>query len=116
MTDEKNLQSFLDGRAKTYGDATANMDSVAKMWTAYFEGLTQSMAEGEALVLRGHDVAMMMALYKTYRFAVQPRYSDNLKDIEGYTAIARKCIGSQLIEADSAETFAKLLHEQETVS
>ena len=46
-----------------------------------------------------------MALYKLYRFAVAPDYSDNLDDAEGYLKIVRECVGDNMVHARSADEY-----------
>lgn len=95
-------QNLLDGRASTYGDRVKNMEAVADMVNGYMDGVEQRTGKRE---MNAADFAMTMLLYKAYRFAVSPDYSDNINDIEGYAQIARECVGPQMIHAESAKEY-----------
>ena len=105
MTNEK-TKDLLDGRSATYGNRIINMESAAEMVNSYLAGVEQR--EGKRII-DGADFAMIMVLYKIYRFAVAPNYGDNIDDIEGYTAIARELLGDNLVAAKSAEEYQKSL-------
>ena len=102
MNNEDKTQELLDGRAATYGDRVKNMESAADLINNYMDGVEQRSGKRE---MTGADFAMAMLLYKAYRFAVAPDYSDNINDIFGYAQIARECVGDQMIHATSAEEY-----------
>jgi len=102
-------QELLDGRAATYGDRVKNMDSVSDMVNAYIDGVEQRSGKRE---ITGADFAMIMLMYKTYRFAVAPDYKDNIADIFGYAQIAEECVGLQMISAPSAQEYQAVKQRQ----
>ena len=101
-------KAILDSRHATYGDRVRNMDAAAGMMDAYLAGVDQR----EDTTLTGADFAMIMVLYKIYRFAVTPDYQDNLDDAEGYLKIVRECLADQLIEAKTAEDYQRIKRER----
>jgi hypothetical protein len=74
------LHNYLvDGkRQEQYGNPVPNMEKIAVGWSAILD--TQVTA---------HDVALMMVWFKTVRQS-RKHQDDNLDDIDGYTAIARR--------------------------
>lgn len=110
MTDK--TQQLLDGRAATYGDRVVNMEAAAKMVNGYLDGVEVRTGKRE---ITGADFAMIMAMYKMYRFAVTPDYSDNVNDIEGYAQIARECVGDAMIDAETAKQFQEKKRLQDSV-
>ena len=101
-------KKILDSRHATYGDRVANMDAAAGMVNAYLAGVDQRKDPA----LTGADFAMIMALYKIYRFAVTPDYQDNIDDIEGYLRIVRECMEGKLIPARTAEEYQEIKRQQ----
>ena len=101
-------KKILDSRHATYGDRVANMDAAAGMVNAYLAGVDQRKDPA----LTGADFAMIMALYKIYRFAVTPDYQDNIDDIEGYLRIVRECMEGQLIPARTTEEYQEIKRQQ----
>ena len=101
-------KEILDSRHATYGDRVANMDAAAGMVNAYLAGVDQRKDPA----LLGADFAMIMALYKIYRFAVTPDYQDNIDDVEGYLRIVRECMEGQLISARTAEEYQAIKRQQ----
>ena len=90
-------QALLDQRRSTYGDVTDNFTRTAQMWNAYL---------GTDLITPA-DAAMMLALYKAYRFKVTPDYSDNIKDFLGYGEIVRQVQEETggLIDAENVKEY-----------
>ena len=101
-------KEILDSRHATYGDRVANMDAAAGMVNAYLAGVDQRKDPA----LTGADFAMIMALYKIYRFAVTPDYQDNIDDIEGYLRIVRECMEGKLIPSRTAEEYQEIKRQQ----
>ena len=101
-------KEILDSRHATYGDRVTNMDAAAGMVNAYLAGVDQRKDPA----LTGADFAMIMALYKIYRFAVTPDYQDNIDDVEGYLRIVRECMEGQLISAKTAEDYQEIKRKQ----
>ena len=101
-------EAILDSRQATYGNRVINMEAAATMVEAYLRGVDQR----EDTTLTGADFAMIMALYKIYRFAVTPDYQDNIDDVEGYLRIVRECMSDQLIEAKTAEDYQRIKRER----
>lgn len=96
------IQDLLDSRRSIYGDVTINMDSVAEMVNGYLNGVEQRTGERK---LEGIDFAMVMVLYKCYRFAVTPEYGDNLDDVEGYVKIIRQMMGDKIVAAKNPTEY-----------
>lgn len=112
MSEEKKdeTQELLDSRRALYGDVTVNMNAVAKMVNGYLDGVELRTGKRE---LEGIDFAMIMVLYKTYRFAVSPTYGDNLDDVEGYTRMIRQIMGDDLIAAKTPDEYFRTLNLRE---
>ena len=98
-------QEILDSRAATYGDRKTNMAAMAKIVNGYLDGVQVRNGTGQ---IEGQDFAMIMLLYKAYRFAVTPDYADNINDIDGYAKMAREFLGDDLIEAATAEQYQRI--------
>jgi hypothetical protein len=75
-------------REKTYGHPSRNLQTIAKMWTAY---LVASRAITTENNIGAKDVAAMMVLLKTARLANNPDHRDSLVDICGYAALIERC-------------------------
>lgn len=101
-------KAILDSRQATYGDRVVNMEATASMVEAYLRGVDQRADT----TLTGADFAMIMALYKIYRFAVTPDYQDNIDDVEGYLKIVRECMQHRLIPAKTAEEYQRIKKER----
>ncbi len=71
-------------REKTYGKPSKNLDTIAKMWSAYLT------AVGER-DLNPKDVATMMVLLKAARLANDQTHRDSVVDICGYAALIERC-------------------------
>src|SRR6187200_3510343 len=102
-------QDLLDGRAATYGPRVQNMDSMARMVNAYLDAVEVRTGKRE---LAGEDFAMIMVLYKVYRFGATPDYRDNIADVFGYAQIAEECVGDRMIEAGSAKEYQQIKAER----
>ena len=87
-------EELLAQRHQVYGDRVQNMERVALMWTGYL-----------GFEVRPVDVPAMLALYKMYRLNVEPEYSDNLDDVDGYMQMTREVIGDRLIQARTVDEF-----------
>jgi hypothetical protein len=93
MTVLKEANSIIYGdREKTYGHPSKNLNTIAVMWNSY---LLARGNESGGVEITAKDVAMMMVLVKTARFANDPTHRDNLVDICGYTALIERCDESQ---------------------
>ena len=103
MTDK--TQDLLDSRRSTYGDRVKNMNAMAKMVNGYLDGVEERTGSRE---IEGADFAMIMTLYKIYRFAVTPDYADNADDAMGYIKMAIECIGDDMIHARSVGEYLRL--------
>lgn len=102
-------KALLDSRRATYGDRVKNMEAVADMVNGYMDGVEQRDGTRE---MTGADFAMSMVLYKAYRFAVTPDYSDNIDDMEGYLQMVRECVGDNMIHARSADEYQQLKQDR----
>jgi hypothetical protein len=71
-------------REKTYGHPSKNLDTIAKMWNAYFNAIGKRD-------LNSKDVASLMILLKTARLANDPTHRDSVVDICGYAALIERC-------------------------
>ena len=92
-------EELLEQRNQVYGDRVSNMANVALMWTGYLR------AQFPDIVVRPEDVPVMFQLAKQYRFGVEPEYSDNIDDVEGYGHITREVLGDRLIKARTVDEF-----------
>ena len=96
---EMTTEELLAQRQQVYGDRVANMTNVGTMWSGYLR------ARFPDVDITAVDVSLMMAMYKEYRMSVEPSYSDNIDDVDGYMAMARECIGDDLIKARTVDEF-----------
>lgn len=87
-------EELLAQRHQVYGDRVENMERVAQMWSGYL-----------GFAIRPVDVPAMLALYKMYRLNVEPEYSDNIDDVDGYMQMTREVIGDRLIKARTVDEF-----------
>ena len=62
-------------RARDHGDLEDNFTAIAQLWTVYLGHL-----------VRPHDVAAMMALFKVARIRGNPAHADSWVDLAGYAA------------------------------
>lgn len=84
-------------REKTYGHPSRNLETIAKMWTAY---LVASRAITTENNIGAKDVAALMVLLKTARLANNPDHRDSLVDICGYAALIERCDETPTQEQD----------------
>ena len=70
-------------RKADYGDALGSFQAIAGFWTTYLEA--RGLLAGKAL--QPADVAMMMDLLKTSRFATGGYKEDTFVDKGGYSAL-----------------------------
>lgn len=91
---EMTTEELLAQRHQVYGDRVENMERVAQMWSGYL-----------GFEVRPVDVPAMLALYKLYRLNVEPEYSDNIDDVDGYMQMTREVIGDRLIKARTVDEF-----------
>lgn len=87
-------EQLLAQRHQVYGDRVQNMERVAQMWSGYL-----------GFEIRPVDVPAMLALYKMYRLNIEPEYSDNIDDVDGYMQMTREVIGDRLIKARTVDEF-----------
>lgn len=104
---EMTTEELLEQRHQVYGDRVSNMENVGTMWSGYLR------ARFPDVDITGTDVAVMMALYKTYRMSVEPEYSDSIDDVDGYMAMARETIGDRLIKARTVDEFIQKRAERD---
>lgn len=67
-------------REQDYGRPESNFRTIASLWIDYLS------AKDDALDIRPHDVAAMLALLKIARIATGPAKEDNWVDLAGYAA------------------------------
>ena len=77
-------------REKTYGKPSKNLETIAKMWTAYLKSAS-FVIDGKVDELNAKDVAVMMVLLKAARLANDPDHRDSVVDICGYAALIERC-------------------------
>lgn len=79
---EEVIKTVCADRNITHGDAEDNFRTIAAMWTSYLgvKGGSQMPS------INSSDVAVMMALFKCARIAVNPAHMDNWVDLAGYAA------------------------------
>ncbi len=70
-------------RLSVHGTPEDSFSLVASYWSAYLGTRLASPA-----VISAADVAMMMSLFKTARWQMNPDHADNLVDNLGYVALA----------------------------
>lgn len=92
-------EELLEQRHQVYGDRVPNMENVALMWTGYLR------SQNATVEIRPEDVSTMFQLAKIYRFGVEPEYSDNIDDMEGYGQMTREVVGERLIKARTVDEF-----------
>jgi hypothetical protein len=73
-------------RNATYGDPVKNLTCYAQLVTAYINGLQIDQADLDAV-----DGAILMALVKISRIAVNKGHRDNYVDLSAYAGIAAEC-------------------------
>lgn len=85
---EKAAQCVLQDRQNQYGGVENCFDAIGRLWSAYIAA-SGVRVEGR---VTSFDVAMMMALLKIARAAVNPTHEDNIVDLAGYAACAGECM------------------------
>lgn len=95
MMDDKNVleeahEIIYGDREQTYGTPSKNLDTIAKMWSAYVNA-SSGLAEFVNLEFQPKDVAIMMVLLKAARLANDPEHRDSIVDICGYAALIERC-------------------------
>lgn len=82
--------SLVNGaRNSDYGDPMDDFATTAGFWSIYLQRII--LARG-GLVLKPHDVAVMMDLLKTARLSWSPEKRDHWADKAGYTACGWDCV------------------------
>jgi hypothetical protein len=71
-------------REKTYGKPSKNLETIAKMWSAY-------LGEQLCFSIQPKDVAVMMILLKAARLSNHINHRDSVVDICGYAALIERC-------------------------
>lgn len=85
----KEAEEIIYGdREQTYGHPAKNLETIAKMWTAYLHGTGVLDLD---VGFEAKDVALMMALLKIARLANNPTHHDSLVDGAGYLALVERC-------------------------
>lgn len=84
----------VDGRRAVYGDPTETFIRIAQVWSG--------IADAD---INAHTVALMMIGAKLVRAEVDPRYSDNSDDIEGYLEIFREIVGPDMVHARTVAEY-----------
>jgi hypothetical protein len=78
-------------REKTYGQPSKNLDTIAKMWTAYLNSAIGDLNDVIEIQFQAKDVAVMMILVKAARLANNLEHRDSIVDICGYAALMERC-------------------------
>lgn len=93
LEEAKNI--IYGDREKTYGKPSKNLDTIAKMWSAYLNSSVGSVfsptGEQIDLIFDAKDVAIMMVLLKAARLANDQDHRDSVVDICGYAALIERC-------------------------
>lgn len=79
-------------RNNDYGDPIDNFRTIAEFWQSYLTGTIESRGE---LLIRPHDVAVLMDLVKTSRLIWSPDKKDHWADKAGYSACGWDCVQRQ---------------------
>lgn len=79
-------------RDNSYGDPVENFQTIADFWYVYL--MRTISARGE-LIIKAHDVAVLMALVKIARMPWTPDKRDHWADLAGYTGCGWDCIQRQ---------------------
>ena len=85
---EEATKIINNDRQNSYGAPEKNFGVISCYWTHYLQSL------GNNVIIRAHDVAVMMCLLKIARLATSPMKEDNWVDLAGYAAN-----GCELVEA-----------------
>jgi hypothetical protein len=102
-------------RNATYGDPVKNLTCYAQLVTAYINGLQIDQADLDAV-----DGAILMALAKISRIAVNKGHRDNYTDLSAYAGIAGECAerlakaSEPPVAAFSTEKLRRLIAEGKT--
>lgn len=89
-----NLAEVIDLRVQVYGDPVDTFPRVASIWSGIIGHEVTAI-----------EVALCMVGYKILRTQVQPDYSDNSDDIEGYLDIFRQLVGEDMVHARSVTEY-----------
>lgn len=93
MTREKILEAakkcVCGDREQDYGSPEHNFQTIANLWTDYFQG------KGIMVQFEPHDVAAMFALMKIARIAGGHAKDDNWIDLAGYAACGGELEGGR---------------------
>ena len=79
-------KTICQDRQDVHGNPEDTHALIADLWNTYISAREIYPKEGDGL--ESQDVAVMMALFKVARHAVNPKHTDNLHDAIGYLAIA----------------------------
>ena len=85
---DKARKAVLSERNRQYGDPKDNFATIADLWNVYLERrIVEAEEHGLSLVIKPHDVAVLMILTKVARIAVTPEILDHWIDAAGYAAV-----------------------------
>jgi hypothetical protein len=79
-------KTICEDRQDVHGNPEDTHVLIAQFWNLYAMQIRED--ETRAELFHAQDVAVMMALFKIARHAVNPSHADNLHDGIGYLAIA----------------------------
>jgi len=89
----KEADSLVNGdRNVDYGDPIQDFATTAEFWETY---LLRIIERRKGLVLKPHDVAVMMQLLKISRTTWSPEKKDHWVDNIGYAACGWDCVTRQ---------------------
>jgi hypothetical protein len=77
---EEATKIINNDRQNSYGAPEKNFGTISCYWSEYLQSL------GYNIIVRPHDVAVMMCLLKIARLATSPMKEDNWVDLAGYAA------------------------------
>lgn len=91
------VNEVIDGRRGVYGEPTDTFARMAQM----ISGLL-------GVEIHAWQIPLILIITKMVRTNQCPTYSDNSDDIEGYLAIFRELIGSDMVHARSVGEYLEL--------
>lgn len=85
--------SLINGeRNSSYGDPVDDFATTADLWQTY---LSRIIRHRDGVILKPHDVAVMMSLLKIARISWSPEKRDHWADLGGYTGCGYDCVQRQ---------------------
>ena len=92
--DPTNASEIVPARVGVYGSVTETYPRIAAMMSAVLDH-----------EVKAWEVPLLLICLKMVRTAEAPDYSDNSDDIEGYLAIFRELVGTDMVHARSVGEY-----------